>query len=415
MLYRIFKVLVGLSYFFYFKKIKVTGRQYIPKQGPVLFISNHPSSFMEAMLIACFQHRSLHFLVRGDMFEKNWLKPILQWTNQIPIFRQRDGFEKLRNNKSTFEYSFNKLAEGACILIFPEASTQMVRFLRPLQKGAARLAIGSMTERELKDLTVIPCGVRFRNVLKTGTEVGIHFGPGISVKTFLEQNAQTTDKLDQITRIFTQALEDLVLSVPENIREDLYDQLDHLEPSTNSEQQDVQLRSLRHLRIVKALTEHGQSIKSLVHQYHQGARSYIAIDRELSLPWIQRARSFFQMLLMFFLGIPGALIYGLPLELSRWFAFRKIRSKEFIAPVRLAVSICLVLLVSLLWTLVILLKFDITTGLFCFVLGIGSLYSFVKFLHFADENRYFMNLKINRNKENRLMVKKKILDLIAER
>lgn len=68
------------------------------------------------------------------MFEKKWLLPILRSTNQIPIYRFKDGFGKLRNNKSTFDQSFEVLAQQEVVLMFPEASSQLVKYLRPLQK-----------------------------------------------------------------------------------------------------------------------------------------------------------------------------------------------------------------------------------------------------------------------------------------
>lgn len=89
------------------------------------------------------------------MFEKKWLKPILELTHQIPIFRMKDGFEKLKQNKSTFSRSFEILHEGKCILMFPEASTMYVPYMRPLQKGAARLACGTVEEFNTPNLNVI--------------------------------------------------------------------------------------------------------------------------------------------------------------------------------------------------------------------------------------------------------------------
>jgi len=106
MFYKLLKVWAHLAFRLYFRRMFIFGRERIPKKGPVIFLVNHPSTFLEACIIASNQHRDLHFLVRGDMFEKKWLLPILRSTNQIPIYRFKDGFGKLRNNKSTFEQSF---------------------------------------------------------------------------------------------------------------------------------------------------------------------------------------------------------------------------------------------------------------------------------------------------------------------
>ncbi len=49
----------------------------------------------------CFFPKDLPFLVRGDIFNNPVLLPLLRSTNQIPIFRFRDGFSKLRENSQT--------------------------------------------------------------------------------------------------------------------------------------------------------------------------------------------------------------------------------------------------------------------------------------------------------------------------
>ena len=76
MLYPIFKIIMKVYFNMYYKKIYIEGADQIPEGVPLVFICNHPNSFMEACLLATFQNRPLHFLVRGDMFEKKWLAPI---------------------------------------------------------------------------------------------------------------------------------------------------------------------------------------------------------------------------------------------------------------------------------------------------------------------------------------------------
>ncbi|MGB3085528.1 MAG: 1-acyl-sn-glycerol-3-phosphate acyltransferase, partial [Saprospiraceae bacterium] len=161
MFYKILKIWAQLAFRLYFRRIFIQGKENIPKKGPVIFLVNHPNSFLEACIIAAYQHRDLHFLVRGDMFDKKWLLPILKSTYQIPIFRFKDGFGKLRNNKSTFDQSFQVLSEGNALLLFPEASSMLVKYLRPLQKGASRLAIGTLEEKNVDSLTIIPTGIYY--------------------------------------------------------------------------------------------------------------------------------------------------------------------------------------------------------------------------------------------------------------
>ena len=159
MFYQTLKVLMTLALRVYFRNIDLRGIDRIPKKGPILFACNHPSSFMEACILACFQPRELHFLVRGDVFSIKWLKPLLIKTNQIPIFRFRDGFSKLKKNKNTFSATYEVLNRGGAVIIYPEGSTEMVKQLRPLQRGLARMAFGLLDGDRDHPLQVVPVGV----------------------------------------------------------------------------------------------------------------------------------------------------------------------------------------------------------------------------------------------------------------
>jgi 1-acyl-sn-glycerol-3-phosphate acyltransferase len=199
MIYYILKTILAFAARVYFKRIQVIGRENIPSKGPILLACNHPSAFMEGCLVAGFTRRPMHFIVRGDVFQLKWLKPLLNGTNQIPIFRFRDGFSKLRENKSAFDTIFNVLNSGAAIIIYPEGSTEWVKQHRPLQKGLAKIAFGSMEKFEDMPLSILPIGINYTDVLKFRSDVMISIGKPIDVRPYYKD--YTKNNLQAITEL----------------------------------------------------------------------------------------------------------------------------------------------------------------------------------------------------------------------
>lgn len=186
MFYKFLKVLVGFALKIFFKKIFVSGIEHIKHDKPQLIASNHPNGFLEPLVMACYFPKDLHFLVRGDVFDKKWLRPILISTHQIPIFRFRDGFSKLRENAGTMDESFKILLENKNLLIFAEGGTESIKKLRPLQKGIARIAFQVMEKKPDVDLEIIPTGINFTYPTRFNKEVMLLVGSPIKVQPYYE-------------------------------------------------------------------------------------------------------------------------------------------------------------------------------------------------------------------------------------
>ncbi|MFZ1704160.1 MAG: 1-acyl-sn-glycerol-3-phosphate acyltransferase [Saprospiraceae bacterium] len=182
MLYRFFHVLVSFSLRIFFRKIEIYGEEVIKPGVTQILASNHPSGFLEPLLMACFFPRPLYFLVRGDVFENKFLKPILVGTHQLPIYRFKDGFSKLRENKSSLQAASDVLLEKKCILIFAEGSTKSIKMVRPLQKGFVRLASDTLLRNPKNNIEIVPVGINFSDSRKFRGEVMIRVGKPITLK-----------------------------------------------------------------------------------------------------------------------------------------------------------------------------------------------------------------------------------------
>lgn len=361
----------------YFRKIIVTGVDHIPKEGPILFLCNHPSSFTEPMLLACFQDRILNFLVRGDLFENRFLKPILEGTYQIPIYRARDGFENLRKNKSTFDRVHQKLNQSECVLIFPESTTHWVRHLRPLQKGAAHIAINSVIDHNLKNLIVIPCGTNYTNVLRAGSDVLINIGKPILIQEWLKQKSESSDLPSELTSHFTLEMEKVVFSVPPKISTTLYDQLMSIKLNESTTHKTL---LEFHQNLINSLKSNSSIIEKYAHKITYKISELESIAYSISTSISLKIKNLLKTIINFMVGIPALILFGPWLILFKRITYKIVKT-EFIPPIRILFSIVIVFLFSLAFLFYFGLKYNFIIGFAISLFGLISLRSMLYFIY----------------------------------
>jgi 1-acyl-sn-glycerol-3-phosphate acyltransferase len=421
MIYQLFKIWANFVFRLYFRRLFISGAEHIPKKGAVLILVNHPNSFLEACVIAALQHRNLYFLVRGDMFEKKWLLPILKSTNQIPIYRFKDGFTKLRNNKSTFDQSYEVLSNHHTMLMFPEASSEMVKYLRPLQKGAARLALGVMEEKNLEDLCVVPAGIHYYNAPKSRTDLILKFGNTISIKQWIQVNSSSEDKLTELTYSFQKAMDQTVISIKHHAFQDVYDdvyilaEMDQL-PYKDKGVHQTESGYLFLNTLVSSLNtlneEDLKSIRLKLDELKAIVKNLNSLNAALTYSFSRKIQLLVKLIVYFFCGLPGAVLYGPSLVISKWFAKTKIKHITFYAPVRIAINMILHLLFSVVYFFSFIYIFNFLSALVLLILIQWSLFCFAKFLDLSEYSRYLFNTKIIQNSEKLKMIRTSILQSI---
>jgi 1-acyl-sn-glycerol-3-phosphate acyltransferase len=141
MLYRFAWVLMWITFKIYFRRIDVIGLEKLEKDKPYILVANHPASFLDAMVLAVFLKRDLHFYVRGDIFKHPLAFKFLTWLHMIPIFSREHGMENVGRNYNTFERGKKLLQQGKLLLIFPEGFSRLSKSIEPMKKGPARVAL----------------------------------------------------------------------------------------------------------------------------------------------------------------------------------------------------------------------------------------------------------------------------------
>lgn len=157
------------------------------QKGPLLIASNHPNSFLDAVILSTLFKKPVHSLARGDAFAGNFFTKILTSFNMLPIYRMSEGAENLGLNYSTFEACKKLFEENKIVLIFSEGGCVNEWHLRPLKKGTARLALDAWKNNI--PLKVLPLGINYSSFRFYGKNVFLNFGNIILKEDLLTINS----------------------------------------------------------------------------------------------------------------------------------------------------------------------------------------------------------------------------------
>ena len=120
-------------------RVKVEGRENVPKRGPVILASNH-RSFLDSIFIPLVLRRRVTFVAKAEYFDDPKTAWFFRGVGQIPI-RHEGGSASERALASAAEV----LAAGGVFGIYPEGTRTRDGFLHRGHTGVARLSLRTGT------------------------------------------------------------------------------------------------------------------------------------------------------------------------------------------------------------------------------------------------------------------------------
>lgn len=115
-------------------RLRVTGLEHLPLNGPTLLVANHDSYWDPiAIAVAARQRRQVRALAKSTIWKVRLIGWLMDGMGHIPVDRSR-------GNDAAIETAARELRAGACIGVFPEATRSLGRELRA-RSGAGRLAL----------------------------------------------------------------------------------------------------------------------------------------------------------------------------------------------------------------------------------------------------------------------------------
>jgi len=147
LLYRVIQLVFGFLFLLLTRR-KFMGRENIPHQGHVIFVSNH-LSLIDAPLLGAGLGRKTWFMAKEELFNSRISAYLM---NSLCAFSVSKG----KQDRKALQKAQQVLADGQALAIFPEGMRSQSRKLKLAFPGAALIASRS-------GVPVIPIGI-------TGTE-----------------------------------------------------------------------------------------------------------------------------------------------------------------------------------------------------------------------------------------------------
>jgi 1-acyl-sn-glycerol-3-phosphate acyltransferase len=133
-LYWIVKIIVT-PFVRVFVRVRVVGRDNLPRRGPMILASNH-RSFLDSIFIPLIVHRRVTFVAKAEYFDDAKTAWFFRSCGQIPI-RREGGSASERALASATEV----LRAGRVFAIYPEGTRTRDGLLHRGHTGVARLAL----------------------------------------------------------------------------------------------------------------------------------------------------------------------------------------------------------------------------------------------------------------------------------
>ena len=229
------KVYLRIGLFFYYRSIKVYGLENISVNKPTLIICNHQNALIDALILATRIPKYAYFLTRAGVFYNTLVNNFLNNLNMLPVYRIVDGWRNLAKNNPVFEKVSYLLSKSQTVVIFPEGRHNLVRRVRPLNKGFTRIIFDTLDQYPELDLELIPFGLNFRKAEAFVDEVAMYIGTPIPIVTSTELNKR--EKTNQLKADTRSALSKLTTDIPKEYYEETLNKiedlnLNYLDPKT---------------------------------------------------------------------------------------------------------------------------------------------------------------------------------------
>lgn len=332
MLYRFGWTIMWVTFRIFYRRIDVLGAEKLQHGKPAILIANHPASFLDAMVLAVFLGRPIHFYVRGDIFAHPFVYKILTRLHMIPIFSREHGTGILAKNQLTFDRGRKLLSAGNLLLIFPEGFSRRSKQMEPFKKGAARVALQTAFDDGAVE------GFTIQTICLNYSHHGLRSDLFIRVGDCLSVGAYETSyrnfpaqAINKLTTDMQALFEKNVMHVRKGERTDAVESVMRMQYNDHAKNMEQFFQAAKNkAEQVSAMDEESYaSFQSKLFQYHQLLATN-GVDDQLFSTHEGSSKSHWLILLMvlpFFLL--GTIIWWVPGKLSKWITDKTVTRIDF--------------------------------------------------------------------------------------
>lgn len=358
-LYALFRVLCWLTLPIYYKRFRVSGKPHSIHHGPLIVVSNHPNTMMDALVVGTHQKQRLGFLANAGIFSSPLASRIWRSLQVIPIYRKQDLPPGQRmDNHDAFKACFEFLARKKSLMILPEGSSYSEMKLRKIRSGTARIALEFQARHGVEaGLKILPVSLNYSEPFKFRSKLLKAYHAPIELAGYAEDyKANPSRTTRRLTEDIRAALASQMVILDDKEREQVFRHLRVLHSDWLKGTADGSKHSLSPMEEIQRHQGLAKQVQSLADEqpedfqaFKESAENYFhLLDRRhlrdgfFKRPEKARGLEAGGIALALLLGSPlflaGFLICGLPFFLTRFLTPKLAQHQVYHAVIRLMLS-----------------------------------------------------------------------------
>jgi glycerol-3-phosphate O-acyltransferase / dihydroxyacetone phosphate acyltransferase len=228
---RLVQLILSAALRLFFRRIETYGAERVPEREPLVFVLNHPNGLIDPALVFCALPRRISFLAKSTLFKMPVVGRLLRTVEALPVYRRVDAGSQLPLNRLTFRKCRELLRRGRCIAVFPEGRSHNETSLLPVKTGAARIALGALSNGDgagpalegdrrsaLEGLKIVPVGLYYTAKTRFRSEALLRFGEPFAVAPAAtdEDGEPAREAVVELSRRIERELREVTLNVPDD-------------------------------------------------------------------------------------------------------------------------------------------------------------------------------------------------------
>jgi glycerol-3-phosphate O-acyltransferase / dihydroxyacetone phosphate acyltransferase len=347
-LYPLLERLTPWMLFNHFRQVHVYNRNVVPSDAPAIIAANHPTAFLDPVVIGSFAPPPLYNMTRGDIFRKPLMRKIFEHIDMFPVYRSRDGFTEADRNDGVFDFCVEKMRQHRVVTLFVEGMHHADKRIATIQKGFARIAFPAYERYQLDTLQIVPVGCSYWTSDQPRDVVYCNYGQPIFIRDYWElYQSQPAAAIKKLCDDIADRLRDLAFHIEDPQDDDLAELLLTLHRSDHAQTiwphtryTDTAFRGekavLDRLNALDSATK--QALKGGAESYFNVLKKNNITDGGLMNPsWMRPVRTLW--LILGFLPFVWGWLGHKPLEiLAGWVTNNKIKKREFKSSIYLGIE-----------------------------------------------------------------------------
>jgi len=201
-----------------FRRVECYGIEKIPQNSAIIYAANHTNPLIDALAVLAIDNNHKVFVARADIFKNPVILKFLTFLKMLPINRKRDGIENLSKNEEINDIVINALRDKVPFCIMPEGTHRQKHGLLPLVKGIFRIALqANDTFGQTMPVYIVPVGISYGHFLRpAGSSMLVQIGDSINVTQFVKDNsdANIALQINGLRNKLSEQMKKVILDIP---------------------------------------------------------------------------------------------------------------------------------------------------------------------------------------------------------